>query len=64
MLVVQGLADRLAPPENGRALNDEFPRRTRLIELAHAGHALLPERPVAIAEAALAFLGDSSVHDG
>ena len=64
MLVIQGLADRLAPPANGRSLNDEFPHRTRLVELANAGHALLPEQPVAIADTVLAYLGDNSVDNG
>jgi pimeloyl-ACP methyl ester carboxylesterase len=55
MLVVQGLDDRAAPPGNGRALRDGRAHVT-LVELAHAGHALLPEQPDAVAEAVLAFL--------
>jgi pimeloyl-ACP methyl ester carboxylesterase len=61
MLVVQGLADRLAPPANGRALQDEFQHRTRLVELENAGHAMLPEQPVAIANIVLAYLSNSAV---
>ena len=56
LLVIQGLEDNLAVPANGRALREEFGDRVQLIELEHAGHALLPERPEAIAEAVVAFL--------
>ncbi|MDQ6697695.1 MAG: alpha/beta hydrolase [Actinomycetota bacterium] len=55
MLVVQGLQDRVAPPENGRTLRDQRPSTT-LVEIDGAGHALLPERPDAVAEAVLGFL--------
>lgn len=56
MLVVQGLDDRVAPPENGRALASERPNVT-LVEVAGAGHALLPEQPDAVAAAVIEFLG-------
>ncbi len=56
MLIVQGLGDRVAPPANGRALRDESPGRVRLVEIADAGHALLPEQPEAVAAAVLDFL--------
>ena len=56
MLVVQGLQDRIAPPANGRALKEAFPTRVTLVEVDHAGHALLPEQPAAVAEAVVAFL--------
>jgi pimeloyl-ACP methyl ester carboxylesterase len=55
MLVVQGLQDRTAPPENGRALAADRPGTT-LVEIDGAGHALLPEQPQAVADAVLAFL--------
>ena len=56
LLVVQGLDDGLALPANGRALREAFGDRVQLVELANAGHALLPEQPEAIANAVVAFL--------
>lgn len=56
VLVVQGLQDRIAPPENGRLIKEEFGERARLVEIDGAGHAMLPEQPVAIARHLLAFL--------
>lgn len=59
VLVVQGLDDRIAVPENGRRYVAELVGRgvdARLVELADAGHALLPEQPAAIAAAVTAFL--------
>ena len=56
LLVIQGLEDGLAPPANGRALQEAFGDRVQLVELANAGHALLPEQPEAIAKAVVAFL--------
>jgi len=55
LLVVQGLQDRIAPPENGRTLARERPNTT-LVEIDGAGHALLPEQPQPVAEAVLALL--------
>jgi pimeloyl-ACP methyl ester carboxylesterase len=56
MLIIQGLQDTIALPENGRLLKAEFPDRVELIEIDGAGHALLPEAPKAIAEAIFTFL--------
>jgi pimeloyl-ACP methyl ester carboxylesterase len=56
MLVIQGLDDWVAVPENGRRLVAEIGDRGRLVELAEAGHGLLMEQPDAVAEAVLAFL--------
>jgi pimeloyl-ACP methyl ester carboxylesterase len=56
LLIVQGLQDRVAPPENGRLLKRELGGRVTLVKLDGAGHALLPEQPAAIAEAVLTFL--------
>ncbi len=58
MLVVQGLQDRAAPPENGRSLVAERPAPTTLVEIDGAGHALLPERPGEVADAVMDFLRD------
>lgn len=57
VLVVQGLDDVIALPENGRLLAAEH-SDTRLVEVAGAGHALLPERPDAVADAVVTFLRD------
>jgi pimeloyl-ACP methyl ester carboxylesterase len=56
LLVVQGLQDRLAVPENGRLLQKQMGSRVELVEIDGAGHALLPERPQEIATAVLDFL--------
>jgi pimeloyl-ACP methyl ester carboxylesterase len=56
LLVVQGLADRVAVPENGRRLVAEAGGRARLVEIEGAGHALLPERPDEVAAAVIDFL--------
>ena len=65
ILVVQGLQDTVAPPDNGRLMLAEAPDRVELVELDGAGHALLPEQPDAIAHAVIAFLkrtaGEGSV---
>jgi pimeloyl-ACP methyl ester carboxylesterase len=56
MLILQGSDDVIVLPENAKRLAAEFPRRVTLVEIAHAGHALLPEQPDAIAKAVLAWL--------
>jgi len=57
ILVIQGLQDQVATPENGRMLKAEAPERVELIEIDGAAHALLPERPTEIARAVTTFLG-------
>lgn len=56
VLVIQGLQDACAVPENGRRYVAEHPDRAELVEIDGAGHALLPEQPEAVAEALIAFL--------
>ena len=56
MLVIQGRHDRIAPPANGRWLRDRFGDRVELVELANAGHALLPEQPGEIVDAIGTFI--------
>jgi pimeloyl-ACP methyl ester carboxylesterase len=56
LLVIQGLDDVIARPENGRAIHDEMPGRVTLIELESTGHAMLPEQPWAIARHLVSFL--------
>jgi pimeloyl-ACP methyl ester carboxylesterase len=56
ILVLQGNEDVIAVPENAKRLAAEFPDRVKLVEIPHAGHALLPEQPEQIAKAILAYL--------
>jgi pimeloyl-ACP methyl ester carboxylesterase len=56
VLIIQGLDDRMAPPENGRALADDLGPRGRLVELDRMGHAMVPERPADLAAELLAFV--------
>jgi pimeloyl-ACP methyl ester carboxylesterase len=56
LLVVQGLEDKPAVPENGHMIQRELGTRVTLVDLADAAHALLPEQPAAIAKAVIAFL--------
>ena len=45
MLVLQGLLDVVAPPENGRSLRRDHPDRVTLVEFDDVGHSLPRERP-------------------
>ena len=58
MHVVQASEDVVSPPEVGSALLlADFPDRVTVSVVDNAGHALLPERPAAVAAAVLDFLG-------
>ncbi len=56
LLIIQGLEDAIAPVANGRDLAETLGDRAKLVELADAAHALLPEQPDAIAQEVIAFL--------
>ena len=56
MLVVQGTKDVVAVPENAKRLAAEYPDRVTLVEVPHAGHALLPEQSARVEKAVLAYL--------
>lgn len=56
MLVIQGLADVIAPPENGRSLKADYPDRVTLVEFPDLGHLMLRERPDLTADAIIAFI--------
>jgi pimeloyl-ACP methyl ester carboxylesterase len=60
ILVVQGMQDAVALPENGRLLKSQLGKRVTLVELDGAAHALLPEQPKAIADAVLKFIAGLS----
>jgi pimeloyl-ACP methyl ester carboxylesterase len=51
MLVLQGLHDVIAPPENGRSLRQDHPERVTLVEFEDLGHAMVRERPDLVADA-------------
>lgn len=57
MLVVQALEDAIALPANAHDLKRRLGDRATLVELPHAGHAMLPEQPDLIADAITSFLG-------
>jgi pimeloyl-ACP methyl ester carboxylesterase len=57
LLVIQGLDDVVAPPENGHALREQSGERVRVVDLPYAGHFLLLEQPEAVARAVSEFLG-------
>jgi len=56
VLVVQGLQDACAVPENGRRFVAMHSGVATLIEIDGAGHALLPERPDEVSAAVIGFL--------
>lgn len=56
VLVVQGLQDACALPQNGRDYVGKHRDVATLVEIDGAGHALLPEQPDAVAAAVLGFL--------
>ncbi|MEM7275638.1 MAG: alpha/beta hydrolase [Actinomycetota bacterium] len=56
MLVVQGVEDRIAPPENGHRLRARWPDRVEVVDVADAAHAILNEQPDAVAAAILDFV--------
>ncbi|HEY6474490.1 MAG TPA: alpha/beta hydrolase [Acidimicrobiales bacterium] len=57
VLVLQPAADVVAVPENATRLVEQLGERARLVTIPDAGHALLPEQPVAVADAMLDWLG-------
>lgn len=57
VLVIQGLDDPMATPENGYVLREQLGAdRVEVVDLPNASHAMLPEQPEAIARELLAFL--------
>ena len=56
ILIVQGLEDVIAVPENGHLLAEEVGTDVTVVDLENAGHALLPEVPDQIANAMVEFL--------
>jgi pimeloyl-ACP methyl ester carboxylesterase len=56
MLVIQGLQDKVAPTGNGRDLKTNYADRVTLVEIDGAGHGVVVEHPVRIAEEIVRFL--------
>lgn len=56
VVIIQGLADVSAPPENGRLLKSEIGGRATLVELPGIGHALPVEDPGTVADTIIAQL--------
>jgi pimeloyl-ACP methyl ester carboxylesterase len=56
ILIVQAEDDMIAPPANAEALARAYPTRVKVVSLPHAGHAMLPEQPAAIADLVIRFL--------
>jgi len=56
ILIVQAEDDVIAPPANAEALVKAYPDRVKVVLLPHAGHAMLPEQPKAIADIVIGFL--------
>ena len=56
MLVIQGLQDKVAPPGNGRDLKTNHPDRVTLVEIDGAGHGIVVEHPVRLADELVRFI--------
>ena len=54
--VIQGLDDRIALPENGRKLYEQYRSRVHLSEIENGGHVFFLERPDVVADAVIAYL--------
>ena len=54
-LVVQGLKDEAAPPENSYLLKKELGQRVTLVDIPNAGHLQPLESPGPVADAVIAF---------
>jgi pimeloyl-ACP methyl ester carboxylesterase len=56
VLIVQPTEDAMAPPPVGRALAAAMGERARYVEVAHCGHAILPEQPEIVAATLVGYL--------
>lgn len=61
MLIIQGLDDKTAPPENGEKMKNEFGERITLVNLSNAGHLMGLEKPEDTALAITTFLRLNSI---
>lgn len=58
VLVVQPADDVIAVPANGEHIVASLGQRARMVTIANAGHALLPEQPEATAQAVITWLDE------
>jgi len=58
MLVIQGLDDQSAVPENGRLLKEENQERVKLVNFENMGHFMIYEQPKRIVDEIISFLLD------
>ncbi|HEX6211996.1 MAG TPA: alpha/beta fold hydrolase [Methylomirabilota bacterium] len=56
ILVVQGLNDRVAPPEHGHAFRESVGARVHVADIPDAGHMVFLEQPELVADAVVTFL--------
>src|SRR5262249_62073177 len=55
-LIVQGLKDRVAPPELGHAFRERFGPRVQVADIGDAGHMVFLEQPEPVADGIVSFL--------
>jgi pimeloyl-ACP methyl ester carboxylesterase len=60
ILIIQGAEDAVAPPANATALARDYPGRVTIVIQPGAGHAMLPERPKAIADQLIGYINARS----
>lgn len=58
ILVIQGIGDPMAVPENGRILKKDNQKRVKLINLEKAGHLMIYEQPERIVTEIISFLSN------
>jgi len=51
MLIVQGLDDKIAPPQNGVLMQERFGERIQVVNLKDAGHLMGLEKPLEVSAA-------------
>ncbi|MFW9822109.1 MAG: alpha/beta fold hydrolase, partial [Candidatus Thorarchaeota archaeon] len=56
ILIIQGLDDKSAVPENGEILKKENPERVKLVNLENVGHFMIYQQPKQIADEIISFL--------
>lgn len=56
ILVIQGLDDKTAVPENGIILKKDNEERVTLVNIENSGHFMVYERPQQVAETIISFL--------
>jgi len=61
ILIVQAANDRVAAPANAEALRSAHPDRVKVVTIANAGHAMLPEQPRLIADIIIKDLKSAGV---